>query len=113
MSVLTALSTMVCDPGMGGGSVVTFVQLSELLGHLDSGSCTAEQVEAMAAEHRGPTPAEWNAMRGEVSEQVETTPEPTPAPEPDAEETPEAEAGGESAPDAESEPGADEDVAPV
>jgi hypothetical protein len=106
MSVLTVLSTMTSDPGLGGGSVVTFAQLSEILMHLEEGRCTEEQLEAMAEAHRGPTPAEWAEMRGEMIEQAtDTTPEPTPEAEPAPEPEPEAEAT--------EDPGADENVAPV
>lgn len=106
MSALTALSTMTCHPGLGGGSVVTLAQVSELLTHVEAGTCTEEQLEVMAKVGRGPTPVEWAAMRGEASEQAtDTTPEPTPEAEPEEEPEPEAED--------EDEPGADEDVAPV
>jgi hypothetical protein len=94
MSVLTALSQLICHPRMGGGSLVTIPQASELLEHADAGRVTEEQLEAMAAAVRGPTPDEWSAMRGAVPDEPEATPEPeqvaeveeeTPEPEPEPE----------------------------
>lgn len=98
MSVLTALSQLICHPRMGGGSLVTIPQASELLVHADAGRVTEEQLEAMAAAVRGPTPDEWAAMQGEVPDEPEPTPEPepvaeveAPTPEPEPEPEPAAE----------------------
>lgn len=109
MSVLAALSEMTCCAGIGGGSVLTLPQVSELLTHLDSGACSEDLLYAMADVPRQPSPAEWDAMRaGESSsvpepepepEPVAETPtsEPTPAPKTNAEEKPPAAEPGEGA----------------
>lgn len=89
MSVLTALSQLICHPRMGGGSLVTIPQASELLEHADAGRVTEEQLEAMAVAVRGPTPDEWAAMREEVPDEPEPTSEAEPVAEVE-EETPES-----------------------
>ena len=80
MSVLAALSELAHCLRIGGGSVLTLPQLSELMTHLDSGACSDELLYAMADVPRAPTPNEWATMRAGESPSV---PEPTPEPEPE------------------------------
>lgn len=86
MSVLAALSEMTCCARIGGGSILTLPQVSELMRHLESGACSETLLYAMAEVPRQPTPDEWAAMRvGESPSVPEPTPEPEPEPEPVAE----------------------------
>lgn len=108
---VNGIRTVLANPALGGGSSVRLDQASELLGILGAliergddalGELKdfTDTIEAMAAEGRGPTSAEWDALRGrsddaharlqEAKEEL-TAEEPDPDPEPEPDPTPEPE----------------------
>ena len=103
LTAISGIRLLLSNPALGGGGSVRASEASELLGllgtlisegddALDDLRAFAEQVEAMAAAGRGPSPTEWSALRErsdaahaalqEIKEELlgqeeeETTPEP-------------------------------------
>ena len=128
---VNALSGVLRNPALGGGSSVRLDQASELLGilgsllqegdeALDDLKAFTATIEDMAAKGRAPTGAEWDIMRARSDdgharlqaakeELLEEEPEPAPEPEPEPEPDPEPEPEPDPTPDPDPDPDPDTD----